>query len=320
MQHIPVLLNEVLEMLSPQDGCLYFDGTFGGGGYSQAILNAAKCSVIACDRDSNVQPMADDLKKRHEDRFTFYHSKYSDIDLILSKAGTKKLDGIVLDLGLSNFQLLDASRGFSFNLDGPVDMSMGICEQTAMDVIESYSQDELADIIFKYSDEHFSRRIAKNIKLNLRSIKTTQDLASVIRSCVKKTGKIDPATKTFQALRIFVNKELDELQKILEIMPALLKDGGKMLVVSFHSTEDRIVKVCFKNMVDSSQARDSSNKYADFSQKKNKEFKDDLRDNLLYEARFINKKVITPSENEIKQNPKSRSAKLRGLVVNPPHK
>ncbi len=284
-EHISVLLKEVVDTLVPSDGKIYFDGTFGGGGYSKAILEKANCSVIACDRDESVVPFAEKLKEEFPSRFSFIHSKFSDIKEILKQQNIQKLDGIVLDLGLSNFQLQDESRGFSFNSKGDIDMTMGLCNETAMDVIHRYSEEHLANIIYSLGDERFSRRIAKNIKKNLKSIKTAEDLANVIRSCVRRSGKIDQATKTFQALRIFVNKELEELKTILTESLNLLNSGGKIVVVSFHSLEDRIVKIFFK---------------------------ENGRNNDVF--RILTKKPISPSNDEILKNPKSRSAKMRCLM------
>ena len=282
ISHVPVMLNEVLATLKPKDGGIYFDGTFGGGGYSRAILNAAKCELIACDRDPFVKKFAEEFSKKYGENFKFSHSKFSEIDAIV-----EKLDGIVLDLGVSNFQLADSERGFSFRLNGPLDMEMGLCDETALDVIHRYSEKELADIIYNFGEEHFSRKIAKNIKLNLKNISTTEDLANVIRKCVRKSGKIDPSTKTFQALRIFVNDELGELRQVLEKSVNLLNPGGKIVVVSFHSLEDRIVKLFFKKI--------SSGEEKKFA--------------------LINKKPLIPSDNEIFLNPKARSAKLRAVYM-----
>lgn len=302
-KHVSVLLKEVVAMLNPQDSCTYFDGTFGGGGYTRAILDTAKkCKVIACDRDEFVKPIAQNFKEKYGDRFVFHHARFSDIKSIIkhenfAKAGEEVaatteapdgLDGIVLDLGVSNFQISEAERGFSFKLNGPLDMAMGLCEENALDVLHKYSEKELADIIYRYGEEVFSRRIAKSIKANLDNIKTTADLAELVRKCVRKTGKIDPATKTFQALRIFVNDELRELEKVLKNSVELLKPGGKIVVVTFHSLEDRIVKYFFRDLASNEGA-------AKFS--------------------LINKKPIVPSEDEIIANPKSRSAKLRGISM-----
>ncbi|MDR1236037.1 MAG: 16S rRNA (cytosine(1402)-N(4))-methyltransferase RsmH [Holosporaceae bacterium] len=287
--HIPVLLKEVLAMLSPEDGGVYFDGTFGGGGYTRAILEAANCRVIASDRDSFVEKFADEVKSLYPSRFDFFHEKFGNIKSICGSE--QKLDGVILDLGVSTFQLTDPERGFSFNLSGPVDMGMGLCDQTAMDVIRKYKKQDLANIIYEFGEEHFSRRIAENIKKNIGKIHTTEDLARVIRSCVKKTGKTDPATKTFQSLRIFVNKELDELKKVLRDSVDLLNPGGKIIAVSFHSLEDRIVKLFFRELI-----------------KTRPEFREKS-------FTLLTKKPIIPSAEEIAVNPKSRSAKLRGISV-----
>jgi 16S rRNA (cytosine1402-N4)-methyltransferase len=244
------------------------------------------------DRDLSVQKIADEIKSQYLSRFEFFHEKFSDIKSVCDSE--KKIDGIVLDLGVSTFQLTDPARGFSFNLSGPVDMGMGLCDQTAMDVIQRYSKQDLANIIYEYGEEHFSRRIAENIKKNLKKIHTTEDLANIIRSCVRKTGKIDPATKTFQALRIFVNQELEELKKVLRDSIDLLKPGGKIIVVSFHSLEDRIVKLFFRELM-----------------QKN------LETGEASERSFtlLTKKPVTPSAEEISANQKSRSAKLRGISM-----
>lgn len=284
-EHIPVLLNEVLNFLAPSDGKVYFDGTFGGGGYSRAILEKADCSVIACDRDELVIPIAEKLYTEFPSRFSFSHSKFSDIKKVLAQQNIQKLDGIVLDLGLSNFQLEDESRGFSFNAKGNLDMTMGLCDDTAKDIIRRCSEEQLANIIYFFGEERFSRRIARTIKKNLHDIKTAEDLANTIRSCVRRKGKIDQATKTFQALRIFVNRELEELKIILQESLELLNSEGKIVVVSFHSLEDRIVKSFFRECGYQKEV-----------------------------FKVITKKPIVPSEEEIKNNPKSRSAKLRCLL------
>jgi len=284
-EHIPVLLNEVLDFLDPSDGKVYFDGTFGGGGYSRAILEKADCSVIACDRDELVIPIAEKLRSEFPSKFSFSHSKFSDIKKILAQRNIQKLDGIVLDLGLSNFQLEDESRGFSFKSKGNVDMTMGLCDETAMDIIRRCSEEQLANIIYTFSEERFSRRIAKSIKKNLRSIKTAEDLANIVRSCVRRTGRIDQATKTFQALRIFVNRELEELKILLNESLELLNSGGKIVVVSFHSLEDRIVKSFFRECGGQKDV-----------------------------FQVVTKKPIAPGEKEVAANPKSRSAKLRCLL------
>jgi 16S rRNA (cytosine1402-N4)-methyltransferase len=271
-------------MLDPMDGAVYFDGTFGGGGYTKAILESAECNVIACDRDIFVKNIADEFLDKYKNRFRFLHEKFSNIRSIIEACGKSKVDGIVLDLGVSSFQLSDPSRGFSFKLDGPLDMSMGLSEETAMSVIRNYSEKELANIIYKFGEERFSRRIARNIKANLARIETTTDLANIVRKSVKRYGKIDQATKTFQAIRIAINEELEELETLLSEAIELLNNGGKIIVVSFHSLEDRIVKLFFREL--------------------NKE-----------KFILLNKKPIIPQDYENFANPKSRSAKLRGICM-----
>lgn len=276
-------------MLAPKDGATYFDGTFGGGGYTKAILDAANCSVIACDRDSFVQPIADNFTKEYGKRFDFRRAKFSEIKSVIADCRSVDfhIDGVVLDLGISNFQISDSSRGFSFKLSGPLDMTMGLCTENALDVIHNYSESELADIIYQLGEEPFSRSIAKGIKQNLKSIKSTEDLAEIVRKYTRKSGKIDPATKTFQALRIFVNDELQELKDVLQEAFTLLNSGGKIIIVSFHSLEDRIIKYFFKEIVTNTKKR----------------------------FQLINKKPISPSDKELSANPKSRSAKLRGICM-----
>ena len=286
MQHVPVLLREVVQILQPRDNAIYFDGTFGGGGYSKAFLDKATCKVIATDRDDHIIPIANTYKQEYGERFSFSHAKFSDITQVLAHHEISKIDGIVLDLGISNFQITSAERGFSFQKTGPLSMQMGLCEESALDVIRNYKEKDLADIIYQYGEEHYSRRIAKNIKKHIDNICTTTDLANVIHDCMPcRNNRIDSATKTFQALRIFVNGELSELETLLEASISVLNRAGKIIIVSFHSLEDRIVKVFFRNLARSGKAA------------------------------LITKKPITPSEDEIKYNPKSRSAKLRAISM-----
>lgn len=283
-EHIPVLLSEVIEILAPKDNAVYFDGTFGGGGYTQAILEKANCRVIATDRDEHVQKIADSVKNTYGERFSFHHAKFGDIKRVIEADNSSTVDGIVLDLGVSNFQLEDAERGFSFKRAGPLDMSMGLNDQTALDIIRQYSERDLANLIYEFGEEPFSRRIAKNIKLHLRDIHTTTDLADVIHKSVGQRGKTDSATKTFQALRICVNDELGQLQLALNAATETLKPKGKIIIVSFHSLEDRIVKLFFKEL----------SRKGDFE--------------------MYSKKPISPSATELQNNPKSRSAKLRCAI------
>lgn len=297
--HIPVMLDEMLDMLKAKEGEEYLDCTFGGGGYSKAILNSCNCFVTALDRDPNVASYAKELKKKYLDRFNFIETSFAESFVLL---GEKKFDGIVCDLGVSSMQLDIAARGFSFLHDGPLDMRMSTQGATAEDFVNNAEEEELANIIYKYGDENFSRRIAKKIveyRKNKR-VDTTNILASIVRSSIGfKKGKIDPATKTFQAIRIHINNELFEIEKFLANVQNILKIGGRLVIVSFHSLEDRIVKNFFKNNSEKNIAR---SKYA-----KN------LEKNISHDKwlEIINNKVLIPQLEEIKRNVRSRSAKLR---------
>lgn len=282
MSHIPVMLNEVLEYLSPVDGGVYFDGTFGGGGYTRAILESCNCRVIATDRDKNVLLNVEKIKQDFGDRFMFSLSRFSDIEQVLASHNLDKIDGIVLDVGVSSFQIDDPERGFSFNKCGDLDMRMGLNEMSALDAIRNLKESDLADIIYEYGEERASRRIAKAIKQNCKNINTTMDLANVIHSVMPRNFKRDTATKTFQALRIFVNNELEELEFILKYGINFLGDCGRVVVVSFHSLEDRVVKNVF---------------------------------NSVENAKILTKKPVVPSDSELDYNQRSRSAKLRALMI-----
>jgi len=276
------MLNEVLEYLSPVDGGVYFDGTFGGGGYTRAILESCNCRVIATDRDKNVLPNVEKIKQDFGDRFMFSLSRFSDIEQVLASHNLDKIDGIVLDVGVSSFQIDDPERGFSFNKCGDLDMRMGLNEMSALDAIRNLKESDLADIIYEYGEERASRRIAKAIKQNCKNINTTMDLANVIHSVMPRNFKRDTATKTFQALRIFVNNELEELEFILKYGINFLGDCGRVVVVSFHSLEDRVVKNVF---------------------------------NSVENAKILTKKPVVPSDSELDYNQRSRSAKLRALMI-----
>lgn len=292
--HYPVMLNEVLESLNPENGKTYVDATFGNGGYTEAILKSADCHVISIDRDPNVLPRVSELKEKYQDRFSFFQGRFGDLKNLISE----KIDGIVFDIGVSSMQLDQAERGFSFSKEAPLDMRMSCDGQTVADMVNSYEEKDLADIIYKYGEERQSRHIAKKIVevRKEKEIKTTVELANIIRSVVRK-GKsdIDPATKTFQALRIAVNNELGELEDGLSSSVDLLKSNGRIVVVSFHSLEDRIVK----NFL-----RDKAGKTANGSRYLPEVVKEEA---LLSEI----SKAIAPSKDEVAKNRRSRSAKLR---------
>ena len=296
MSHYPVMLNEVLAALSPVDGGIYVDGTFGAGGYTRAILDAADCTVVAIDRDPDAQRRAADMD---EPRLIFLRGCFGDVEALLREAGIEKVDGFVLDLGVSSFQLDEADRGFSFREDGPLDMRMDPeSGRSAAELIVQTEEKDLADLIYKYGEERKSRRIAHKIIEVCRQtpIETTGQLADIVRSCVPQSRDgIDPATRTFQALRIAVNDELGELERALASAESILKTDGKMVVVSFHSLEDSLVKRFFREQ----SGGESVSRY--LPQTENAPVKFDL----------LTRKAVKPSAEEIAENARSRSARLR---------
>ena len=296
--HYPVLLSEVLEYLKPRDGKSYLDCTFGAGGYSKAILNSCDCHVTAIDQDPTVKQYADSLKAEFNNRFEFAQGNFANADKITKHT---KYDGIVLDLGVSSMQLDIAERGFSFMKDGNLDMRMNANGYSAADFIANASEEEIANVIYKYGEEVQSRQIAKMIVSERAKelITSTLKLAEIIRSSMHyRKAKIDPATKTFQAIRIYINKELESLEHFLSILNDLLNPGARILVVSFHSLEDGIVKSFFR---EHSQKKVARSKYS-----KGPEIIEDGK-----WLKMITKKPIVPSSNEIKENHRSRSARLR---------
>lgn len=301
MSHQPVMLAEVIEALAPADGKTYVDGTFGAGGYTRAILQAANCNVIAIDRDIDAQERAAKIKAEFGDRFALVYGCFGDIEAHLNGL---KVDGFVLDIGVSSFQIDQAERGFSFSKDGPLDMRMDQGGgQTATDLVNTLAEEELAKIIYIYGEEKKSRRIAKKIVEQRREqkITTTGQLASLVRSCVPKSKDgIDPATRTFQALRIAVNDELGELRRALEAAPRILSPQGRLVVVSFHSLEDRIVK---QSMLEDSDKKPAGSRY---------------RPEISPAGGSIyhlpSKKAVKPTARETNENPRARSAKLRMAI------
>lgn len=298
-KHIPVMLREVLQNLAPTDGKVYVDATFGNGGYTQAILDAADCKVIALDRDPNVKARAKELKSIYGNRFEFRAGQFGDFADLVSE----EIDGAVFDIGVSSMQLDNKERGFSFSKEAPLDMRMS-CEGTsAADLVNSLSEKELADIIYKYGEERKSRQIAAKIiaARKTKKINTTTELADIVHSVVKKSpaSTIDPATRTFQALRIAVNNELGELESGLEGALSRLNSNGRLVVVSFHSLEDRIVKSFFNDNLGKPKAvsRYMPQVAAETA------------------ARIAScSKAILPQDDEIASNPRSRSAKLRFAI------
>ncbi len=302
--HVPVLREEAVTMLAPRDGGVYLDGTFGGGGYSAAILEAASCAVWAIDRDPAAIGRGAALASRHPGRLHLVEGRFGDLLDLLRDRGVTALDGAVFDFGVSSYQLDDPARGFSFRADGPLDMRMGAAGPTAADIVNTYAEAELADILFHFGEERASRRIAAAIvgRRAAQRFETTADLASVIRSVVRpdRSG-IDPATRSFQALRIEVNQELAEIELGLEAASSLLAPGGRLVAVSFHSLEDRIVKR-FMNAATGHVAAPSRHDPSGLA-----------RQAAAPRFRALTRGVVTPGEAEAAANPRARSARLRGI-------
>jgi len=301
--HIPVLRDEAVEMLAPRDGAVYLDGTFGGGGYARAILDSAACTLIAIDRDPAAVARAQEFTKNYPDRFVICEGRISILKEMLEAREITGLDGAVFDLGVSSYQIDDPSRGFSFRQDGPLNMQMGSSGRNAAQIVNLCPESELADILYEYGDEKASRRIAKVIVERRKSQKfeTTSDLAGVIRSVVRpdKSG-IDPATRSFQALRIAVNEELSDIEAALVQAAAMLRPGGRLVVVSFHSLEDRIVKKFFGNACGRAPGA-SRHDPAGFAKP------------VAADFRLLTKSAVVASDDEMRANPRARSAKLRAM-------
>jgi len=253
--HIPVMLHEVIAALGPRDGAIYVDGTFGAGGYAGALLHAANCTVWGIDRDPQAVAAAAALVRRFDGRLTVIAGRFGEMDELLDARGVTAVDGIALDLGVSSMQLDQPARGFSFRADGPLDMRMDGTsgDRSAAEILRDIPEADLADAIFRYGDERKARRIARAIVAarEKQSIERTGQLAEIVRKALgraERTGAagkgrgIDPATRTFQALRILVNDELGELERGLAAAERLLAPGGRLAVVAFHSLEDRLVK------------------------------------------------------------------------------
>ncbi len=301
-KHYPVMLPEVLEALSPKDGGVYVDGTFGNGGYTAAILEAANCNVYAIDRDDNAEIRADELRGKYGDRFTFLRGCFGDVKSLLPSI---KVDGFVLDVGVSSMQIDEADRGFSFRFDGALDMRMDVSGGgvTAADIVNTYEEEALANLIYEYGGERKSRHIARKI-VEMRKSKPferTLELADAVRSVVYKLhkDKIDPATRTFQALRIAVNDELGELERALDASAGILANDGVLVVVSFHSLEDGRVKRFLKE-----KSGDVSRGSRHLPQ-----VVDDNADAPIF--KMLSRKAVKPSDKEVAENPRSRSARMR---------
>ena len=297
LSHFPVMLSEIIKISTPSKGGFFVDCTFGGGGYSTEFLKFSKTKVVGIDRDPSVISIAKKIEKKFKTRFKFYQSKFSQIDQIINH----KVDTIVFDLGISSIQLNNLNRGFSFKSNKKLDMTMGLSDLSAEKAINNLNENQLKLIIRILGEEKDASRIAKNIvKARIKKrITRVDELVKIIEKSKKRNfySKINPSTKTFQALRIFVNKEISELIHGIIQATKILKPGGKILVVSFHSIEDKIVKFFFSNF---SKNKSRPSRY----------LPEESNDNAALFEKYTNK-IIKPTKSEIEKNNPSRSAKLR---------
>ena len=308
MTHIPVLLSEVIQTLSPQPGEVLLDGTFGGGGYAGAMLSAAPCIVWAMDRDAQAIARGAGLATAHPGRLHLIEGRFGDMLALLAARGITRLDGVVLDLGVSSFQIDTPERGFSFRLDGPLDMRMGQTGPTAADLVNTLPEVELANLIWEFGEERFSRRVARSIvKVRAETpFATTLQLAEVIRRAVPRDPSgIHGATRSFQALRIRVNDELGEIERALAQALELLSPGGRLIVVSFHSLEDRLVKRAFQRATGRTPGMSRHDPSSLMAPRGAAPFT------------LLTPRSIRPSADECAANPRARSAHLRALQRSP---
>jgi 16S rRNA (cytosine1402-N4)-methyltransferase len=296
------MLSEVLHALEPKSGAIIVDGTFGAGGYSKAILEAADCKVIAIDRDPDAVTKGEALAEAYPGRLLAVLGRYSEMVEIAASEGFDSADGVVLDLGVSSMQLDQPSRGFSFSQEGPLDMRMGQGGQSAADIVNSLGEQALAEIIFKLGEERRSRAIAKAIVKRRAEgpIATTAELANVVAGVLGRSRDEakHPATRTFQGLRLYLNEELDELANGLSAAERLLKAGGRLAVVTFHSLEDRIAKRFFASR--SAPPPRASRHLPEAG-----------GEILPPSFRLLNRRPVEPNQAEIRRNPRARSARLR---------
>jgi len=287
--HIPVLRDAVIASLMPKSGGHYVDGTFGAGGYSEALLGAADCKVWGIDRDPDALAFGSALVARFPGRLTMIEGNFGDMDRLLGDRGVQAVDGIALDLGVSSMQLDEEGRGFSFRRDEPLDMRMDRTQgPSAADLLRDAAEGELADVIYQFGEERHSRRVARAI-VRARAetpIDTTGRLAAIVRRAVPHHGyqRIDPATRTFQALRIWVNRELDGLDAFLERAARRLLAGARLAVITFHSLEDRIVKHTFRAIAKADE-----------------------------QLGIVTRRPLSAADAEVERNPRARSAKLRAI-------
>jgi len=297
-RHLPVMLGEVIAHLAPKDAGTYVDGTFGAGGYTRAILDAADCRVIAIDRDPGAIAAGAALVEAHPGRLVLSEDRFGNLDEVARMLGAPQVDGVVLDIGVSSMQLDEGERGFSFRRDGPLDMRMSGAGVSAADLVARLPEAELANLIYRFGEERLSRQIARAIVKAREEapITRTLRLAEIVSKVVRtKPHEPHPATRTFQALRIAVNDELGELARALAAAERILKPGGRLVVVTFHSLEDRIVKSFLANR--SKAAAGSRHMPA--------------LPGPAPSVRLVARGAVEPSEEETASNPRARSAKLR---------
>jgi 16S rRNA (cytosine1402-N4)-methyltransferase len=296
--------DEMLAHLAPREGGIYLDGTFGGGGYATAILGAASCTLWAIDRDPDAIARGAALAARHPGRLHLIEGRFGSLLSLLAESGVKTLDGVVLDLGVSSFQLDQAARGFSFRADGPLDMRMGRDGPTAADLVNTLPEAELADTLYELGGERLSRRIARAIVAARAEapVARTAQLAAIVRRMVPpdKSG-IDPATRSFQALRIRVNDELGEIERALAQAAQMLSTDGRLVVVSFHSLEDRIVKRFMAGAAGRAPAPSRHDPRG-------------LDRRPAARFRLLTPRAVRPGQAEVARNPRARSARLRAVA------
>jgi 16S rRNA (cytosine1402-N4)-methyltransferase len=303
--HVPVMMEAVVAALMPRDGAIYVDGTFGAGGYSRALLAAADCRVVAIDRDPDAVRRGRELA-RTEPRLDIIEGRFGDMERLLAQMPPRPVAGIALDLGVSSDQIDTPSRGFSFRYDGPLDMRMSGSGESAADLVATRSEDELARLIRDFGEERFARRVARSIvaQRQRRPIRRTGELAEIVRAAVPKAEPgLDPATRTFQALRVAVNDELGELERGLGAAERLLSPGGRLAVVSFHSLEDRQVKDFLRRRSD---AAPRASRHEPMPP-----------DAVAPSFRLLHRRPLRPGPDEVARNPRARSARLRAAERTP---
>jgi 16S rRNA (cytosine1402-N4)-methyltransferase len=284
--HVPVMLESSLEYLAIRPDGIFLDATAGLGGHTRAIAERLTTGlVLACDRDQESLERARENTVEYAARIRYHKVSFSQLGAVPAAEGISQVDGLLADLGVSRYQLTTGERGFSLMADGPLDMRLDRSQaETAADLVNYESEQELADLIYRFGEERRSRKIARAI-VRARPISTTGQLAKLIEQTAPRTGKIHPATQTFQALRMAVNHELEELQALLDWIPKLVKTGGRAVIITFHSLEDRMVKQSFQAMARAGQGV------------------------------ILTRHVVRPEEDEIRNNAPSRSAKLRAMEV-----